>query len=210
MTIVHTSLMRPGSDQPDDLGKRQKPARLEVMEDALTQFLVACGVDTSDPHLLETPARVARAYRDELLSGYQTSLEELFKTFDEPNAPLVILHDIPVYSLCAHHLLPFYGTACVAYKPSDRIVGLSKLARVVDCFARRLQVQERLTRQIVEAIQTYLDPTAVAVLIRTEHMCMSMRGISKPNTQTVTYLVAGEFETDREHGAQILAMLKER
>jgi GTP cyclohydrolase I len=174
------------------------------MSEAIRHFLSAAGVDLDDPHLCETPTRVAKAYREELLRGYHVVLEDLFKTFEEPCESLVIVRDIPFYSLCAHHMLPFYGTATVAYRPQGRVVGLSKLARVVDCFAQRLQVQERLTREVAEAIQTHLNPYGAIVAMQAEHMCMSMRGVRKPGSTTITHAATGEFARDEAACERVL------
>jgi GTP cyclohydrolase IA len=198
------------SQGAEDPPAAQPHAGLKLMENAIREFLIASGVDTSDPHLTETPARVARTHFEELLSGYRVSLEDIFKTFEESNGPIVVVRDIPVYSLCAHHMLPFYGTASIGYQPNGRILGLSKIARLVDCLARRLQVQERLTRQVVEAIETHLNPRGVAVLVRAEHLCMAMRGIRKPNTETVTYWATGEFKSNSESEKQIFSLLHDR
>lgn len=151
---------------------------------------------------IETPTRVAKMW-EELLSGYSKNPEEILsKTFDvdaggDTNANgIVVVKDIPFYSQCEHHLVPFYGTCSIAYIPRNRVVGLSKFARLVECYARRLQVQERLTKQIIDDINKYLDPLGVAVVITAEHMCMSMRGIQKPGTKTTTSRVSGVFFDD--------------
>jgi GTP cyclohydrolase IA len=182
-------------------------ARLKTMEESIYHFLVAAGVNLDDPHLAETPKRVAEAFSNELLSGYHISPEELFKTFEEVYEETVIVRDIPFYSLCSHHLLPFFGTVSIAYQPNGRILGLSKMGRLVDCFARRLQVQERLTSQIADTIQTYLAPIGLVVLIQAEHLCMSMRGIRHLGTKTVSYIARGELEMNHQACDRILRMM---
>ena len=151
---------------------------------------------------VETPKRVSKMW-DELLSGYDKNPEDILsKTFDvgaggDTNANgIVVVKDIPFYSQCEHHLVPFYGTCSIAYIPRKRVVGLSKFARLVECYARRLQVQERLTKQIIDDINKYLDPLGVVVVITAEHMCMTMRGIQKPGTKTTTSRVSGVFFDD--------------
>jgi GTP cyclohydrolase IA len=141
-----------------------------------------------------TPDRVGRMYVDELCSGYDVDVASLFRTFDhEGYDGMVIVKDVPVTSLCEHHLVPFVGFAHVAYLPNGRVVGLSKLARVVDAFARRLQVQERLTKQIADAIESHLHPRGVIVVVEAEHLCMTIRGVQKPGTKTITPVVRGEL-----------------
>ncbi len=157
-------------------------------------FLEALGLDPADPNLALTPLRVARAY-GELLAGLHRDSEPELRTF--PNLKgyrrMVSLLDIPFYSLCAHHFLPFFGTAHVAYVPAERIVGLSKLARVVDHFARRPQVQEQLTEQVAGFLDDRLRPAGAMVVLRARHLCMEMRGVSKPGAATTTSAVRGAF-----------------
>lgn len=165
------------------------------IEAAVREILAAIGEDPDRDGLLDTPARVARMYA-EITSGLREDPEEhLYKVFDVDHDEMIMVRDIPVYSMCEHHLLPFYGTAHVAYipKPGGRITGLSKIARLVDGFARRPQVQERLTRQVADAVQNALDPAGVLVVVEAEHMCMSMRGVRKPGSSTVTSAVHGTF-----------------
>ena len=174
-------------------------------ERALSELLRALGADTASESLRDTPARVARMYA-ELLAPAPVSLT----TFpnDEHYDELVIARDIPVYSLCEHHLLPFHGVAHVAYLPADRIVGLSKLARVVDLFAGRLQVQERLTRQVAELLWQELRPQGVGVVIEAEHMCMSMRGVRKPGARTATSALLGLVRTDPRTRDEFLSLAR--
>ncbi|MEP6815943.1 MAG: GTP cyclohydrolase I FolE [Marmoricola sp.] len=164
-----------------------------AVEQAATALLRALGRDPDSPHLADTPRRVAAAYA-ELLTPREFDLT----TFpnDEGYDELVLARDIPVYSLCEHHLLPFHGVAHVAYLPGDRILGLSKLARVVELFARRLQVQERLTQQVANWLQEHLEPKAVGVVIEAEHMCMSMRGVQASGTVTLTSALHGLLRED--------------
>lgn len=162
----------------------------------------------------ETPNRVAKMW-DELLSGYGKDPKEILsKTFDvdaggDTNGNgIVIVKDIPLFSQCEHHLVPFFGKVHIAYIPRNKVVGLSKFARLVECYGRRLQVQERLTKQIADAINQYLDPIGVMVVIEAEHMCMTMRGIQKPGTKTVTSRVSGVFFDKPEARAEALELLK--
>ena len=162
----------------------------------------------------ETPLRVAKMW-NELLAGYDKDPAEILsKTFDvdaggDVNGNgIVIVKDIPLFSQCEHHLIPFYGKVHIAYIPQNKVVGLSKFARLVECFGRRLQVQERLTKQIMDAIVENLDPIGVMVVVEAEHMCMTMRGIQKPGTKTVTSRVSGVFFNDASARAEALELLK--
>lgn len=159
------------------------------------QIIESLGEDTSREGLLKTPERVARAMQY-LTQGYETDPYEVLRSalFDEGHSQMVIVKDIELYSMCEHHMLPFYGRAHVAYIPNGKIVGLSKIPRVVDIYARRLQVQERLTCQIRNCIQETLNPLGVAVVIEANHLCMMMRGVQKQNSVTTTSAFVGEFE----------------
>jgi len=163
-------------------------------KDAVSELLSALGEDVTREGLLETPRRVAEMYA-ELTSGYQLDPREIVEKaiFKEGSSELVIVRDIPFYSLCEHHLAPFFGTATIGYVPvNGRVVGLSKLARVLDAFAKRLQVQERLGAQIADTLYTSgLNPNGVGVYISAEHLCMAMRGVQKPGTSTVTNTLRG-------------------
>ena len=173
----------------------EAPIDLARIEKAVTEILLAVGEDPSRDGLLNTPGRVARMYA-EIFSGlHEDPCAHLTTIFEANHDEMVVVRDIPVYSVCEHHLVPFFGRAHVAYIPGDdgKITGLSKLARVVDGFAKRPQVQERLTVQIAEAVEAALDPKGVMVVIEAEHLCMSMRGIRKPGSTTVTSAVRGLF-----------------
>ena len=160
-------------------------------------ILEGVGEDPGRNGLLKTPERAAKAIQF-LTKGYQEDPSEILKSalFDEDYNEMVIVKDIEVYSLCEHHILPFFGKAHIAYIPNGKIVGLSKLPRLVDAFARRLQVQERLTQQILEAVENHLKPLGVAVIIEAKHMCMMMRGVEKQNSVTTTSAFTGEFRNN--------------
>jgi len=153
------------------------------------------GEDPEREGLIKTPERIAKAMQF-ITHGYQTDAKEILNQakFHESYSEMVIVKDIELYSLCEHHMLPFFGKAHIAYIPNGYITGLSKLARVVDCFARRLQVQERMTHQILDAIQETLNPLGVAVVIEAKHLCMMMRGVQKQNSVTTTSAFSGQFQ----------------
>jgi GTP cyclohydrolase I len=182
---------------------------LAAMERAVRSLLEAMGEDPGRDGLAETPERVARFYA-EVLGGMREDPEAVLSVrFESSYDEIVMVRDIPLYSLCEHHLTPFHGRAHVAYVPSDDgcITGISKLARLVDVYARRLQVQERLTVQIADALERGLGPKGVMVVIEAEHLCMSMRGVRKPGSTTVTSAVRGLFRTNlatREEGMRLL------
>ena len=168
------------------------------IEAAVREILAAIGEDPARDGLQKTPARVARMYAEICAGLHQNPDEHLQTTFEAEHDEMVLVRDIPLYSLCEHHLAPFIGKAHVAYIPNDdgRVIGLSKFARLVDGYARRLQVQERLTSQIADAMQDSLDPKGVMVVIEAEHLCMSMRGVKQAGSSTVTSAVRGLFRTN--------------
>ncbi len=176
---------------------------------AVRELLAAVGEDPDRPGLKETPERVARMY-EELFAGLERDPLEDVKLFEEglPDE-LIVVRDIPFYSMCEHHLLPFYGHAHIAYLPRDgHILGLSKLARIVDTLARKPQLQERLTTEIADAVERAAAPQGAAVVIEAEHLCMTMRGIKKPGAKTVTSRYTGEVKTDAALRAEAAALLK--
>jgi GTP cyclohydrolase I len=178
-------------------------------EAAVRELLLALGEDPDREGLQNTPARVARSYAEVWGGLHVDPADVLETTFDENHDELVLVKDIPLYSTCEHHLVPWHGTAAVGYIPGldGRITGLSKLARVVDLYARRPQVQERLTSQIADAIEDRLKPRGVIVVIQAEHLCMAMRGIRKPGSQTMTSAVRGLFRNDPRSRAEALSLI---
>ena len=177
------------------------------VEQAIRLLLEGIGEDPDREGLAETPDRIARMY-EEICGGMnEDAAEHLKKTFTAENNEMVVEKDITFYSMCEHHMLPFYGKVHIAYIPDGKVVGLSKLARTVEVFARRLQLQERLTAQIADAFMEHLAPQGVMVMIEAEHMCMTMRGIKKPGSQTVTLARRGVFETDPSLEERFFRML---
>ncbi|MGH3979380.1 MAG: GTP cyclohydrolase I FolE [Pseudonocardiaceae bacterium] len=177
---------------------------------AVRELLVACGEDPDRDGLRETPRRVARAYR-EMFAGLFTEPDDvLLRTFDEGHDELVLVKEIPMYSTCEHHLVPFHGVAHVGYIPNSdgRVTGLSKLARLVDLYAKRPQVQERLTSQIADALVRRLEPRGAIVVIEAEHLCMAMRGVRKPGARTTTSAVRGLFKTSVSSRAEALQLMR--
>ena len=179
------------------------------IEEAVRTILEAIGEDPNREGLKETPQRVARMYAD-IFSGLAANPEEHLKLFDEPEQynELVIVRDIPLYSVCEHHLLPFIGKAHIAYIPKNgKIIGLSKFARIVDTFARRPQVQERLTSQVADFLYEHLQPYGVAVLMEAEHLCMTMRGARAAGATTQTSALRGIMRSDAKSRAEVMALL---
>jgi len=178
------------------------------IEEAVKLFLEGIGEDINREGLLETPKRIAEMC-EEIFGGLNIDNGEyLQKIFTANNNEMVIEKDIPFYSVCEHHLLPFYGKAHIAYIPDGKVVGLSKLARTVDSFAKRPQIQEQMTAQIADDIMKYLKPKGVMVLLEAEHMCMTMRGVRKPGTQTTTFVGRGEFENNNELRSTFFQLIK--
>jgi len=181
-------------------------------ENAVRELLLACGEDPDREGLRETPARVARAYA-ELFAGLYTEPDAVLdKTFDVSHEELVLVTDIPMYSTCEHHLVPFHGVAHVGYIPAltGRVTGLSKLARLVDLYAKRPQVQERLTSQVADAVMRKLDARGAIVVIEAEHLCMAMRGVRKPGARTVTSALRGQFKTSASSRAEAMQLISGR
>lgn len=176
---------------------------------AIRELLIAIGEDPDREGLRATPARVARSYT-EIYAGLHVDPDAVLQTtFDENHDELVLVKDIPLYSTCEHHLVPWHGSAAVGYIPGEdgRITGLSKLARLVDLYARRPQVQERLTSQVADAVMRRLEPRGVIVVIQAEHLCMAMRGVRKPGAQTMTSAVRGIFKDDPRSRAEALSLI---
>ena len=179
------------------------------MDDLIKQILERLGEDTEREGLVDTPTRAAETYRF-LTQGYQESAEEILNgaLFDVEYDEMVIVRNVEVYSLCEHHLLPFFGKCHVGYVPSNKVIGLSKIPRLVDMFARRLQVQERLTQQIAETIEKYAKPKGVGVIIQAQHLCMMMRGVEKQNSVMTTSRMIGSFRHEAETRAEFLTLIR--
>ena len=202
---------KPESSQPDSAQPEStRHFDRERAEAAVRELLIAVGEDPDREGLADTPARVARAY-EEVFSGIGTDPTEVLNTtFNEDHRELVLVKDIPFYSTCEHHLVPFFGHAHIGYIPghSGKVTGLSKLARLVEGFARRPQVQERLTTSIADALMGRLDASAVIVVIEAEHLCMAMRGVRKPGANTVTSAVRGGFQNNAATRAEAMALIR--
>ena len=184
-----------------------KPVDVERIERAVGEILSAVGEDPNREGLKGTPRRVANMYV-ELLEGMQHEpAEHLQSIFHEKYDEVVLLRDIPFFSICEHHMMPFIGTANVAYLPDGKVLGVSKIARIVDCFAKRLQVQERLTAQVADFLMDNLRPKGVAVVIEASHSCMTIRGIRKPNSEMVTSALRGLFKSDPRSRAEVLGLM---
>ncbi|XP_059386915.1 GTP cyclohydrolase 2 [Carassius carassius] len=184
-------------------------SRLPALEAAYSTILRGLGENTDRQGLLKTPLRAAKAMQF-LTKGYHETIYDILNDaiFDEDHEELVIVKDIDMFSLCEHHLVPFFGKVHIGYLPSKKVVGLSKLARIVEIYSRRLQVQERLTKQIAMAISEALQPVGVAVVIEAAHMCMVMRGVQKMNSRTVTSAMLGAFREDPKAREEFLALTK--
>jgi GTP cyclohydrolase I len=187
----------------ESVGKKEPSAAL------LEQMLRNLGEDPGREGLLRTPERASKAL-EFLTSGYKTDLRKIVNNalFDVKHDEMVLVKDVEFYSLCEHHMLPFFGKMHVAYLPNSRVIGLSKIPRIIDAFARRLQVQERLTTQVAEALQELVDPLGVGVICEARHFCMMMRGVEKQDSSTVTSAMLGAFRTQRETREELLALLR--
>jgi GTP cyclohydrolase I len=181
----------------------------QIIADAVTSILEQIGENPTREGLLKTPERVAKAY-EHLTQGYSMDPVEVLRSamFEEAYSEMVLVKDIEVYSMCEHHMLPFFGKAHVAYIPNGHIVGLSKIPRIVDVFSRRLQVQERLTIEIRDCIQNTLNPAGVAVVIECQHLCMQMRGVSKQNSSTTTSAFSGEFLNNDKTRKEFISLIR--
>ncbi len=194
--------------EPESFGAEPNgPVDLKRIEQAVGEILLAVGEDPQREGLKATPQRVARMYAELLAGMRQDPREHLHSIFHEKYDEIVLLRDIPFYSICEHHLMPFIGKAHVAYLPDGQVLGVSKLARLVDCFARRLQVQERLTDQIADFLMKNLQPTGVAVVLEASHSCMTIRGVKKPGAVMVTSSLRGIFKRDPRSRAEVLTLM---
>lgn len=181
----------------------------EKIEAGVRMILEGIGEDRNREGLRETPERIARMYEEIFAGSFEDAGVHLQKTFSVSNNDIVLEKDIVFFSTCEHHMMPFYGKAHIAYIPDGKVVGLSKLARTVEVFARRLQIQEQMTGQIADAIMQHLKPKGVLVMVEAEHMCMTMRGVKKPGSRTLTLASRGVFEEDGRLREQTLSMMKE-
>jgi GTP cyclohydrolase IA len=183
-------------------------AKLASLKNSYRNLLEAIGEDTQREGLLRTPSRAARAF-EFLTNGYRQDLDQIVNSaiFESDASEIVLVKDIELYSLCEHHLLPFIGRAHVAYIPNGKVIGLSKVARIVDVFARRLQIQENLTVQIADALMKTLHPSGVAVVIEAKHLCMMMRGVEKQNSVMKTSCLLGSFKEDARTRSEFLSLL---
>ena len=180
----------------------------EKIKEGVRLILEGIGEDVNREGLIETPDRIARMYEEICGGMYEDAAVHLSKVFHVKDNEMVLEKDITVYSICEHHMLPFYGKVHIAYIPDGKVVGLSKLARTVEVFSRRLQLQEQLTAQIADAINEHLQTKGVMVMIEAEHMCMTMRGVKKPGSKTITMVTRGEFESNTELRNTFLQMVR--
>jgi GTP cyclohydrolase I len=185
-------------------------AKIARMEETFRNLLEAIGEDVHREGLVRTPVRAAKAF-DFLTNGYRQDLEKIVNNaiFSSDASEIILVKDIELYSMCEHHLLPFIGRAHVAYIPNGKVIGLSKVARIVDVFARRLQIQEQLTVQIADALMQTLHPSGVGVVVEAKHLCMMMRGVEKQNSVMKTSCLLGSFKEDARTRSEFLALLKE-
>jgi GTP cyclohydrolase IA len=202
---VHQYTFGPQADRPPAAG----PVDQERIERAVREILLAVGEDPERDGLLDTPARVARMYAEQFAGLRQQPEDVLTTVFDAEHDEIVLVRDIEIYSMCEHHLLPFFGKAHIGYIPNGKgeITGLSKLARLADVYARRPQVQERMTCEIADALMRILEPRGVLVVLECEHLCMSMRGVRKPGATTVTSAVRGIFRKEARTRAEAMSLL---
>ncbi len=189
------------------MAKKSKAIDTEKIRKAVREILLAVGEDTEREGLKATPERVARMYVELLGGMHEDPKRHLRSVFTENYDEIVLLRDIPFYSICEHHLMPFIGSAHVAYLPSGAVLGVSKLARIVDCFSRRLQTQERLTYQIADFIMNSLKPQGVTVVLEASHSCMTIRGIKKPGSVMVTSALRGIFKRDPKSRNEVLSLM---
>ncbi len=189
------------------MAKKRKTVDTERIRKAAKEILLALGEDTEREGLKKTPERVARMYAELLGGMHEDPKKHLRSVFTENYDEIVLLRNIPFYSICEHHLMPFIGSAHVAYLPSGTVLGVSKLARIVDCFARRLQTQERLTYQIADFIMNSLKPQGVAVVLEASHSCMTIRGIKKPGSVMVTSALRGIFKRDPRSRNEVMSLM---
>jgi GTP cyclohydrolase IA len=191
-------------------GNRLRENDLDRITDAYRELLQGIGEDTDREGLRRTPDRAARAL-EFLTQGYRQNLDEIINgaVFESRASEIILVKDIELYSLCEHHLLPFIGRAHVAYLPNGKVIGLSKVARIVDVFARRLQIQENLTTQIAESLMRCLEPSGVAVVVEAKHLCMMMRGVEKQNSVMKTSCLLGTFKEDARTRSEFLSLLKD-
>jgi GTP cyclohydrolase IA len=196
-------------DEPRSVSVAERPSREEAMA-AVRTLLRWAGENPEREGLIETPKRVVKAY-EELFGGYRMNpadvLQKVFRDVDGYDE-MVVVRDIPFHSHCEHHMVPFYGKAHIGYYPSDGVVGLSKLARLVDIYARRFQTQETMTSQIIQSLNSAINPRGVAVLLEAEHMCMAMRGIQKSGSSTITTQFSGLFRNDPQEQARFFQMVR--
>ncbi len=178
------------------------------IEEAVKLLLEGIGEDVTREGLVDTPNRIARMYEEIYRGMGEDASQHLQKTFSVDSNEIVVVKNITFYSMCEHHLMPFYGKAHIAYLPDGKVVGISKLARTVEVYARRLQIQEQLTTQIAEAVMEYLKPQGVMVMLEAEHLCMTMRGVEKPGSQTVTMAARGRFAEEQQLKQYFFEMVK--
>lgn len=196
---VHAPLPSHAFEKPDDdlllAAGKLSDEKIDTISLHMREIMLALGLDISDPNLAGTDRRVARMYL-EMFAGLESDTEPSITTFpnDEGYSEMVMVKEIPFYSMCAHHFVPFFGHAHIAYIPKDRIVGLSKIARIVEFYAKRPQLQERLTEQVADCLTSRLQPQGAMVVIEAQHLCMEMRGVKKPGAMTVTSSIRGCFE----------------